>query len=41
MVAAERTDAAFDLEEGGGLIENFWRKLGGSHDVFAGAETLI
>ena len=38
MVEAEGAEAAFDFEEGDGLVEYFGRELGFFHDFFAGAE---
>ena len=36
-VHPERTDATFDFEESGGLIEHFWWEVGDLHDLIAGA----
>ena len=38
-VHPERTDATFDFEESGGLVEYFGWEVSFGHDFFAGAET--
>ena len=39
MVETEGAEAALDFEKSSSLIEDFWGKMGGSHDFLARAVT--